>query len=79
MLGVFPMQDPFNMSLNEGPWGTKDKPRLVPSMYEERIVGCICDEDSTFINWMMLKKGTAQRCGCGHWFQLAQANPTKLK
>jgi len=37
------------------------------------------DEDSTFINWMMLKKGAAQRCGCGHWFQLAQANPTKLK
>ena len=37
------MQDPFNMSLNEGPWGTKDKPRLVPSMYEERIVGCICE------------------------------------
>ena len=37
------VQDPFNMSLNEGPWGTKDKPRLVPSMYEERIVGCICE------------------------------------
>ena len=22
--------------------GTKDKPNLVPSMYSERIVGCIC-------------------------------------
>ena len=42
---------------------------------------CVCtgDEDSTFIMWMNLKKGAAQRCGCGHWFQLVQANPTKLK
>ena len=42
---------------------------------------CVCtgDEDSTFIMWMSLKKGAAQRCGCGHWFQLVQANPTKLK
>ena len=22
--------------------GTKDNPQLVPSMYSERIVGCIC-------------------------------------
>ena len=42
---------------------------------------CVCagDEDSTFIMWMNLKKGAAQRCGCGHWFQLVQANSTKLK
>ena len=42
---------------------------------------CVCagDEDSTFIMWMNLKKGAVQRCGCGHWFQLVQANPTKLK
>ena len=49
------------------------------------LLVCVClfvytgDEDSTFIMWMNLKKGAAQRCGCGHWFQLVQANPTKLK
>lgn len=35
-------QDPFNMSVNRGPRGTKDKPTLVPSVFGERIVGCIC-------------------------------------
>ena len=35
-------QDPFNMSVNTGPRGTRDKPTLVPSMFDERIVGCIC-------------------------------------
>ena len=39
----FLMQDPFNMGVNVGPWGTKDKPRLVPSMFDNRIVGCICE------------------------------------
>ena len=36
------LQDPFNMSVNTGPRGTRDKPTLVPSMFDERIVGCIC-------------------------------------
>lgn len=36
-------QDPFNMEVNKGPHGTKDNPRKVPSMFEERIVGCICE------------------------------------
>ena len=39
----FLVQDPFNMGVNVGPWGTKDKPRLVPSMFDNRIVGCICE------------------------------------
>ena len=36
------VQDPFNMKIEKAPGGTKDKPQLVPSMYSERIVGCIC-------------------------------------
>ena len=36
-------QDPFSMEVNRGPHGTKDNPRKVPSMFEERIVGCICE------------------------------------
>ena len=30
------------MGVVHGEWGTKTKPTIVPSMYEERIVGCIC-------------------------------------
>ena len=28
------------------------------------------EEDATAINWMILKKGPAQRCECGNFFQL---------
>ena len=31
------------MKVQTGPWGTKEKPQVVPSMFEERIVGCICE------------------------------------
>ena len=30
------------MAIHKAVWGTKDKPTVVPSMYEERLVGCIC-------------------------------------
>ena len=148
------IKDPFNLGLNQGPRGTKAKPTLVPSMFEERIVGCICkysvmwlldnlimwlfdyplfklsiysshlcihlfnlllfhvsihfhvelfihpfmsyicpsvfqafifsihcssgEPDATYITWMNLKKGPAQRCECGQWYQLIEANPMKV-
>jgi cytochrome c oxidase subunit 5b len=72
------MQDPFNMSVQSGPRGTREKPTLVPSMYEERIVGCICEEEATFITWQVAKKGAAHRCECGQFYQLVDANPTKI-
>lgn len=31
------------MGVVQGEWGTKVKPTVVPSMYEERLVGCICE------------------------------------
>lgn len=40
---IINIQDPFNMGVIQGEWGTKTKPTVVPSMYEERIVGCICE------------------------------------
>ncbi|GFT23034.1 cytochrome c oxidase subunit 5B, mitochondrial [Nephila pilipes] len=68
-------EDPFGMNvLKRGP-GTKDKPNLVPSFEEKRIIGCICEEDSTVINWMWVHKEEAKRCGCGHWFKLVEAKP----
>ena len=38
----FDIQDPFGMSVHKVVWGTKQKPTIVPSMYEERLVGCVC-------------------------------------
>ena len=55
--------------------GTQASPNLIPSAFEERLVGCICQEDATSINYMWLKKGENKRCECGHWFKLIEKAP----
>ena len=60
------------MKVDVSPHGTKENPKQVFSIFDERLVGCICEEDATYVNWMKLTKGEPQRCECGHWFQLAQ-------
>ncbi|XP_047143504.1 cytochrome c oxidase subunit 5B, mitochondrial [Hydra vulgaris] len=72
--------DPFNMhTINKGPPGTREAPTLVPSMCDERIIGCICDEESTSVSWMVLKKGPVQRCHCGKFFQLVHGKTNALE
>ncbi|KAJ4428962.1 hypothetical protein ANN_25958 [Periplaneta americana] len=63
--------DPYGLAIKRGP-GTKDKPNLIPSAFDSRIVGCMCEDESTHINWMWLYKGQASRCGCGYWFKLVE-------
>ncbi|XP_074654128.1 cytochrome c oxidase subunit 5B, mitochondrial-like [Tubulanus polymorphus] len=65
-------EDPFEMNVKMRGAGSKEEPNLVPSIYEKRLVGCICEEDATCINWMHLYKGEPKRCECGHWFQLSE-------
>ncbi|KAK7069441.1 Cytochrome c oxidase subunit 5B [Halocaridina rubra] len=68
-------ENPFDMTVYKRMTGGKDKPTLIPSFYERRLVGCICEEDATCINWMWLEKGEAKRCECGYWFQLTEGKP----
>jgi cytochrome c oxidase subunit 5b len=68
------MQDPYGLAIKRGA-GTKDKPNLIPSAFDSRIVGCICEDESSHINWMWLHKGTQTRCGCGFWFKLVEKAP----
>lgn len=42
--------DPFNMKVLKKNAGTRDNPTLVPSCFDARIVGCIC-EYSLGLNW----------------------------
>lgn len=71
--------DPFNLNVTKGVAGTKDNPTVVPSMYGERIVGCVCEEDSTSITWMVLKKDKMQRCAkCGNCFVLVTGKTNAL-
>lgn len=67
--------DPFGMKVLKRGAGTKDSPNLVPSVLDKRIIGCICEEDSTSINWMWVHKDDPKRCACGHWFKLVEAKP----
>lgn len=39
--------DPFDMHILKRAEGTKDKPTLIPSAFDARIVGCICKLDTT--------------------------------
>ncbi|XP_035213599.1 cytochrome c oxidase subunit 5B, mitochondrial-like [Stegodyphus dumicola] len=67
--------DPFGMKVMKRGPGTKDQPNLVPSFEDKRIVGCICEEDSTVINWIWVHRDEPKRCGCGYWFKLVDAKP----
>lgn len=67
--------DPFNVKMRKRGLGTKEQPTEVPSAYEARIVGCICEEDSPAIQWMWLYEGKPKRCDCGHWFKLTYKPP----
>ncbi|XP_071482246.1 cytochrome c oxidase subunit 5B, mitochondrial-like [Diadema setosum] len=64
--------DPFQLNVRRVAAGTKTKPVEVTSAFTKRIVGCICEEEQTHINWMWLYAGEPQRCECGHWFQLKE-------
>lgn len=54
---------------------TKDKPIMVPSAFDSRMIGCICEEDQTYICWMWLHAGAPRRCECGNWFKLQKKTP----
>lgn len=67
--------NPFDLKvIKRGP-GTKLQPNEIPSAFDSRIVGCICEEEATSINWMWLHKGEPKRCECGYWFNLVHKAP----
>ncbi|XP_037033142.1 cytochrome c oxidase subunit 5B, mitochondrial-like [Bradysia coprophila] len=67
--------NPFDMKVFKRAEGTKDAPTLIPSAFDARIIGCICHEDQTFIQWMWLHQGHPKRCECGYWFKLVEKAP----
>jgi ribosomal protein L3 len=53
-------------------FGTKKRPVLVPTMNDERVVGCIGPADAEHaINWLNIKLGEMGRCQvCGQCFAI---------
>ena len=54
---------------------TKDDPILIPSAFDSRLIGCICEEEQTHICWMWVHEGNPRRCECGYWFKLEKKIP----
>ncbi|KRX95556.1 Cytochrome c oxidase subunit 5B, mitochondrial [Trichinella pseudospiralis] len=50
--------------------GSKEQPNMVPSAFENRLIGCICEPSQLYIHYMWLRKGFPRRCRCGYWFTL---------
>jgi cytochrome c oxidase subunit 5b len=71
-------EDPFEMNVKKRTKGTFNDPTLIPSMYEKRLVGCVCEEDAISIQWMFLHKGEPKRCACGNWFKLVELDTSKF-
>eukprot|EP00051_Salpingoeca_urceolata_P026367 m.477051 g.477051 ORF g.477051 m.477051 type:complete len:155 (+) comp20740_c0_seq1:71-535(+) len=64
--------DPFGLAgAKEGEWGTWENPRMVPSHFDNRLVGCLCtDPDSETIAYFDVKLGEPNTCPCGQVFAL---------
>merc|ERR1712198_301978 len=75
MAGV---EDPFEKNVRPRTAGTRDDPNIEPSMFDKRIVGCVCEEDSISVNWMYLHRGECKRCECGYYFKLVDLKPLDL-
>jgi len=59
-----------SFDLQEGGPGTKSSPIPVPSVSEERVVGCACG-DANNVQWIVLRHGHVEECGsCGNHFEL---------
>jgi len=65
-------EDPFGMEgVKVGPFGTKENPRIVPSHFDERVVGCYTDDFPDLIHYFTLKASDGVTQGPNYeWFKL---------
>lgn len=65
--------DPYNIDpVRRMKISSENSPNLLKSVNCERIVGCICEEDSYQPFYWIIYAGRPTRCMCGHWFELVQ-------
>eukprot|EP00013_Stygamoeba_regulata_P022671 CAMPEP_0177659520 /NCGR_PEP_ID=MMETSP0447-20121125/17490_1 /TAXON_ID=0 /ORGANISM="Stygamoeba regulata, Strain BSH-02190019" /LENGTH=132 /DNA_ID=CAMNT_0019164403 /DNA_START=38 /DNA_END=436 /DNA_ORIENTATION=- len=65
-------KDQFGPSVLRGPFGTKQAPVVVPTVYEERIVGCVGGPGNEHdLVWHVVKEHQETVClRCGQFFKL---------
>merc|ERR1712018_34217 len=57
--------------------GTKENPNIIiiDNWEDNRMVGCICNEEDTNVKFFHVFEGEPRRCACGHWFKAERRNP----
>lgn len=65
--------DPYDMEpVKRKAVSSAADPNIVPTLGEQRVVGCVCESDTHHINFMFISKGETARCECGHWFKCVE-------
>ncbi|CAG2161859.1 unnamed protein product [Oppiella nova] len=67
------IDDPFCLKPRHRGPGTKENPNLVPSFEDKRLIGCLCEEDQTHLNYMWVHLSEPRRCECGYYFKAVPA------
>ncbi|KAK9282420.1 hypothetical protein L1049_005337 [Liquidambar formosana] len=71
-------RDILDINFPAGPFGTKEAPAIVKSVYDKRIVGCPGGEgeDEHDVVWFWLEKGKPYECPvCSQYFKLEVVGP----
>jgi len=69
------IEDPWDIKPFQTGAGTRESPTIVPSMYNRRLIGHLCEEDQNYLTYFHVYKGVPKRCKCGHWFKVEDAEP----
>lgn len=65
--------DPYDMEpVKRKAVSSAADPNIIQTLEEQRIVACICEQDTHHINYMMIGKGETKRCECGHFFKCVE-------
>ncbi|OAF68354.1 hypothetical protein A3Q56_03874 [Intoshia linei] len=64
--------NPFHVKMDMRKWGTFENPTVITSIYNQRLIGCACEENSKDIKWMFIQNGLPKQCQCDHWFKLVK-------
>jgi len=69
------IEDPWDIKAYKQGKGTREDPDIVPSMYNKRLIGHLCEEGQPYLTYFYVYKSEPKRCQCGHWFKCVDAEP----
>jgi cytochrome c oxidase subunit 5b len=51
---------------------TAQDPNIIQTLLKERVIACICEEDTHHLKFMNIQLGETKRCYCGHFFKCVE-------